>query len=213
MAELIVPTVIERTGAGERAFDLYSRLLRDRIVFLGTPVDDDVANLIGAQLLLLESEDPDADINIYVNSPGGSTTAMFSIYDVMQYVRPDIQTTCMGMAASAAAVILASGAPGKRHALPNARILIHQPHGQIPHGQAVDIDIHAKEILLQRGRMNEVLALHTGRAVEDIARDTDRDHIMSAEEAKAYGLVDEVIDARKLAGFVASGDGSSNGKR
>jgi ATP-dependent Clp protease protease subunit len=210
MAEVLVPMVVEQTGNAERAFDIYSRLLRDRIVFLGTGIDDTIANLFTAQLLLLESEDPGADINLYINSPGGSMTSMFSMYDVMQHVRPDVQTTCMGMAASAAAVLLAAGAPGKRFTLPNARVLIHQPHGEIGQGQATDIGLWAEHFLAQRKTMNEILALHTGQSVDKIARDTDRDNIMGAEQAKAYGLVDEIIDARKVAPLVAA---SANGSR
>lgn len=215
MTDLRIPTVVEQTQTGERTFDLYSRLLRDRIVFLGTPLDDAVANLLTAQLLLLEHEDPDADINLYVNSPGGSMTALFGVYDVLQYVRPDIATTCMGMAASAAAVLLAAGTPGKRHALPNARILIHQPHGQIPESQASDIGIHAAEALRQREAMNEILARHTGRPIDEIARDTDRDQIMSADEARDYGLVDEVISPRdlKVADYAPEGTDGGNGSR
>ena len=198
MAVVLVPMVLEQSGNVERSFDIYSRLLRDRIIFLGTGIDDTIANLFTAQLLLLESEDPDADIHVYINSPGGVMESMFSMYDVMQHVRPDIETTCMGMAASAAAVLLAAGAPGKRRALPNARVLIHQPHGQIGQGQATDIGLWAKHFLEQRRVMNEILALHTGKSVEQIAHDTDRDNIMSSEEALAYGLVDEIISAHKV---------------
>lgn len=210
MAELLIPMVVEQTGTGERSFDIYSRLLRDRIVFLGTGLDDTVANLLTAQLLLLEHDDPDTDIHLYINSPGGVTTSLFSVYDVMQYIRPDVQTICMGMAASAAAVLLAAGAPGKRLALPNARILIHQPHGQVGEGQASDIAIRAEEFLAQRRMMNEILALHTGKTVETITRDTDRDNIMSPEQAKAYGLIDEIIEPRKLASLadLTTGNGS-----
>jgi ATP-dependent Clp protease protease subunit len=204
MAEVLVPMVIEQSGNVERSFDIYSRLLRDRIVFLGTAIDDTVANLFTAQLLLLESEDPDAEINVYINSPGGSMSSMFSMYDVMQHVRPDVETTCMGMAASAAAVLLAAGAPGKRRALPNARVLIHQPHGELPHGQATDIGLWAEDFLAQRKKMNEILALHTGKSVDQIDRDTDRDNIMTGDEAKAYGLVDEIISARKVGVLAAS---------
>ena len=203
MAELMIPMVIEQTGATERSFDIYSRLLRDRIVFLGSGVDDHVANLLTAQLLVLEHEDPDRDIALYINSPGGSSTAMFAVYDVMQYVRPDVQTICMGFAASAAAVLLAAGAPGKRFTLPNARILIHQPHGETGPGQASDVAIRAEEMLKHRAMMNEILARHTGQSVETIARDTDRDNIMGAETAKAYGLVDEIISSRKLGALTA----------
>jgi ATP-dependent Clp protease protease subunit len=194
---VLVPTVIEQSARGERAFDIYSHLLKERIVVLGREVDDDLANLIVAQLLHLESGDPEKDIQLYINSPGGSGTAMFAIYDAMQYVRPDVATTCVGQAASAAAVILAAGAAGKRSALPNSRILIHQPHGGAQ-GQSADIEIQAKEILRQRRRMEEVLAEHTGQPVERIRRDTDRDYIMGAEEAREYGMVDQVIARRML---------------
>ena len=203
--------VIEQSGATERAFDIYSRLLRDRIVFLGSAVDDAVANLFTAQLLLLESEDPDSDIHVYINSPGGVMESMFSMYDVMQHIRPDVETTCMGMAASAAAVLLAAGASGKRRALPNARVIIHQPHGELGHGQAVDIGLRAEYFLAQRRAMNEILALHTGKTVDRIAHDTDRDNIMSAEQAKDYGLLDEIIEPRKLPALDASRS-SKNGQ-
>jgi ATP-dependent Clp protease protease subunit len=198
MAELIVPMVIEKSGAYERSFDIYSRLLRDRIIFLGTGIDDNVANVVTAQMLVLEHEDSDAPISIYINSPGGDMTGLFAIYDVMQYVRCDVQTICMGMAASAAAVLLASGAAGKRFCLPNSRVIIHQPHGQLPHAQAVDIGIHAEDVLRQKRQMTEILAKHTGQSFETIDRDIDRDKIMGAEAAKAYGLVDEIFEARKL---------------
>lgn len=198
MAEVLVPMVVEQTGLGERSFDIYSRLLRDRIVFLGTPLDDTVANLLTAQLLLLEHEDPDADVHLYINSPGGSVTSLFGVYDVMQYIRCDVSTICMGMAASAAAVLLAAGAPGKRYALPNARILIHQPHGGAA-GQAVDIEIQAKEIMRMRNLLEEILAHHTGQTVEKVRKDSDRDFIMSAEEAKEYGVIDDVLSSRELA--------------
>ena len=213
MADLLVPMVIEQTGATERAFDIYSRLLRDRIVFLGTPLDDNVANLLTAQFLLLEHEDPDRDISLYINSPGGITTSMFSVYDVMQYIRPDVQTFCMGMAASAAAVLLAAGAPGKRMALPNARILIHQPHGELGHGQASDIAVRAEDFLKQRHMMNEILARHTGKTVDRIKQDTDRDNIMSPVEARDYGLIDTIIEPRKLPEFTDVVAGSANGSR
>ena len=194
----LVPTVIEQTERGERAFDIYSRLLKDRIIILGTQVDDGVANVIVAQLLHLASIDPDRDIALYVNSPGGSTSAMFAIYDTMQHVAPDVSTVCMGMAASAAAVILAGGAAGKRFALANSRVLIHQPHGGAE-GQQVDIEIRAREISYLRRRMEEVLAEHTGQPIERIARDTDRDYIMSAQEAVEYGMVDHILGpARQL---------------
>jgi ATP-dependent Clp protease protease subunit len=197
VSDSLVPIVIEQTSRGERSFDLYSRLLKDRIVFLGTPIDDTVANLVTAQLIHLESEDPEKDINLYINSPGGSSTALLGIYDTMQYVRSDVSTICMGQAASAAAVILAAGARGKRFALPHARILMHQPHGELG-GQAVDIDIHAREILRQRHLVDEILARHTGQALQRITTDTDRDFILTAEQARDYGVVDEVISSRAL---------------
>jgi ATP-dependent Clp protease, protease subunit len=198
MPELIVPMVIEQTGTVERSFDIYSRLLRDRIIFLGTAIDDQVANLVTAQMLVLEHEDSEAPISLYINSPGGAMSGLFAIYDVMQYVRCDVQTICMGFAASAAAVLLASGAAGKRFCLPNGRVLIHQPHGEIGHGQAVDIGIHAADFLKQREQMNQILVRHTGQDLETIQRDTDRDKIFGAEEAKTYGLIDEVFEPRKL---------------
>jgi ATP-dependent Clp protease protease subunit len=199
----LVPTVIEQTNRGERAFDIYSRLLKERIIFLGTPIDDTVANLMIAQLLHLESEDPDKDISIYVNSPGGEITGLFAIYDTMQYIKPDVQTICVGQAASAAAVLLGAGTHGKRFALPHARILIHQPHGGAS-GQAVDIEIQAKEIIRMRELLDRLLAHHTGQTVEKVSSDTDRDFIMSAEEAKVYGIVDEVISNRELASIPAA---------
>jgi ATP-dependent Clp protease, protease subunit len=194
----LVPTVVEQTSRGERAFDLYSRLLKERIIFLGTPIDDMVANLLMAQLIHLESEDPDKDISLYINSPGGEITALFAIYDTMQYIKPDVQTICIGQAASAAAVLLASGAPKKRYALPHARILIHQPHGGAS-GQAVDIEIQAKEITRMRELLDQILAYHTGQTVEKVGGDTDRDFIMSADEAQTYGIVDEILTNRELA--------------
>ena len=194
----LVPTVIEQTNRGERAFDIYSRLLKERIIFLGTPIDDTVSNLMIAQLLHLESEDPDKDISIYINSPGGEITGLFAIYDTMQYIKPDVQTICVGQAASAAAVLLAAGAKGKRFVLPHARILIHQPHGGAS-GQAVDIALQAKEIVRMRELLDNILAHHTGQTVEKVAHDTDRDFIMSALEARDYGIVDEVISNRELA--------------
>jgi ATP-dependent Clp protease, protease subunit len=199
----LVPTVIEQTNRGERAFDIYSRLLKERIIFLGTPIDDTVSNLMIAQLLHLESEDPDKDISIYINSPGGEITGLFAIYDTMQYIKPDVQTICVGQAASAAAVLLAAGAKGKRFALPHARILIHQPHGGAS-GQAVDIEIQAKEIIRMRDLLDHLLAHHTGQSVEKVGHDTDRDFIMSAPEAEAYGIVDEVITNRELAQVAAA---------
>jgi ATP-dependent Clp protease, protease subunit len=194
----LVPVVVEQTNRGERSFDIYSRLLNERIIFLGTPIDDTVANLVMAQLLHLESEDPEKDIQLYINSPGGSVTALLAIYDTMQYVRPDVATTCMGQAASAAAVLLAAGAPGKRLGLPHSRILIHQPSGGAE-GQSVDIEIQAREILRMRRMLDEILAAHTGQDVEKIARDTDRDFIMTAEQAKEYGIIDEIIESREAA--------------
>ena len=197
MKDYLVPVVIEQTNRGERSFDIYSRLLKERIVFLGTPIDDAVPNLIMAQLLHLEAEEPDKDINLYINSPGGEINSLFAVYDTMQFIRCDVSTTCMGQAASAAAVLLAAGAKGKRYALPNSRVLIHQPHGGAQ-GQAVDIEIQAKEILRYRKLIDEVLATHTGQALEKIGKDTDRDFIMTAEQAKAYGIIDEVIASRKI---------------
>ena len=194
----LVPVVVEQTNRGERSFDIYSRLLNERIIFLGTPIDDTVANLVMAQLLHLESEDPDKDIQLYINSPGGSITDLLAIYDTMQYVRPDVATTCMGQAASAAAVLLAAGAPGKRLGLPHSRILIHQPSGGAE-GQSVDIEIQAREIIRMRRMLDEILATHTGQDVEKIARDTDRDFIMTASQAKEYGIIDEIIESRQAA--------------
>ncbi len=194
----LVPTVVEQTNRGERAFDIYSRLLKERIIFLGTPIDDSIANLIMAQLLHLESEDADKDINLYINSPGGEITGLFAIYDTMQFIKPDIATYCMGQAASAAAVLLAAGTKGKRHALPHARILLHQPYSGAG-GQASDIEIQAKEINRMRELLESVLAHHTGQTIERINKDTDRDFIMNADEAKAYGIIDEVIETRELA--------------
>ncbi len=190
-----VPIVIEQTGRGERAYDIYSRLLKDRIIMLGTPIDDHVANLIVAQLLFLEAEDPEKDIYLYINSPGGVVTAGLAIYDTMQYIKPDVVTICMGQAASMGAVLLAAGAPGKRFALPHARIMIHQPLGGFQ-GQATDIEIHAKEILRLKRMLNEILAKHTGQPVEKVEQDTERDYFMSAEEARKYGLIDKVLTKR-----------------
>src|SRR5688500_221405 len=201
----LVPTVIESNGRGERAFDVYSRLLAERIVLLGSPIDDGVANVITAQLLHLEAADDEREISLYINSPGGSMNAMFAIYDAMQYIRAPVATYCSGLAASAAAVVLAGGAPGRRHALPNARILIHQPHGGAQ-GQSVDIEIQAREMAFLRGRMHEILASHTGQSVERIEKDTDRDYILGGEEAVAYGLIDAVVQSRKHP--VGNGNGS-----
>lgn len=206
--EVLIPYVIEQNARGERGFDIYSRLLRDRIIFLGTAINDDVSNVVVAQLLFLEAEDPEKEIHLYLNSPGGSVTAGLAIYDTMQYVRPEVSTLCMGQAASMAAWLLAAGTPGKRRALPNSRVMLHQPMGAFQ-GQATDIDIHAREILKLRTRMNEILASHTGRPVEQIALDTDRDYYMSADEAKEYGVVDQVVHLGKRDG---SGDEASSGK-
>ncbi|MEX2204119.1 MAG: ATP-dependent Clp protease proteolytic subunit [Actinomycetota bacterium] len=197
MKDYLVPVVVEQTARGERSFDIYSRLLKERIVFLGTPVDDNVGNLIMAQLLHLESEDPDKDINLYINSPGGDITSLFAIYDTMQYVKCDVSTTVMGQAASAAAVLLLSGAPGKRFALPHARVLLHQPHGGAQ-GQAVDIEIQAREIIRYRKLLDQLISEHTGQTLEKVGKDTDRDYILTANEAVEYGIVDEVISTRKV---------------
>ena len=198
----VIPTVVETTHRGERAWDIYSRLLKDRIVFLGTPVDDFVANSIIAQLLFLESDDPDKEITLYINSPGGLVTAGLAIYDTMQYVRCPVATVCLGQAASMAAFLLCAGTPGMRRALPHSRIMIHQPLGGY-RGQATDIEIHAREILALKHRLNEIMASHSGRSVEEIARDTERDNFMSAEKAREYGLVDHVISPHKAAARAA----------
>lgn len=194
----LVPTVVEQTNRGERAFDLYSRLLKENIIFLGTPIDDTIANLVCAQLLHLESENPEKDIQLYINSPGGDITALFAIYDTMRFIRPEIQTICFGQAASAAAVLLAAGTKGKRLALPLARVLLHQPYAQSA-GQAADIELAAKEIDRMRTQLDQILSYHTGQPAERIHKDTDRDFILSAQEAKDYGIIDEVISARELA--------------
>ncbi len=191
----LIPIVIEQSARGERAYDIYSRLLRERIVFLGGAIDDDIANLVIAQLLFLEAEDPKRDITMYINSPGGLVTAGLAIYDTMQYIKPDVSTLCLGQAASMGALLLAAGAPGKRYSLPNARILIHQPMGGFQ-GQATDIDIHAREILRLRQRLNEILSFHTGQPMDRVQADTERDYFMGGDEAKEYGLVDEVIVKR-----------------
>jgi len=191
----LVPTVIETSNRGERAYDLYSRLLKERIIFIGTGIDDTIANLICAQMLFLESEDPDKDINLYINSPGGEITALFAIYDTMKYVKPDVSTFCFGQAASAAAVLLGAGAKGKRYALPHSRVLMHQPWGGVG-GQATDIEILAREILHMKDTLNEMLAADTGQSVEKVTKDTDRDFIISAAQAVEYGLIDEVISKR-----------------
>jgi ATP-dependent Clp protease protease subunit len=195
---MLVPMVVEQTNRGERAYDIFSRLLKDRIIFIGTPIDDTGANLVIAQLLFLEAEDPDKDIHVYINSPGGSVTASLAIYDTMQFVKPAIETICMGQAASGAALLLAAGTKGKRMALPHSRIMIHQPYGGAQ-GQAADIQIQAKEILRMREELNRILARHSGQPLERVEKDSDRDFFMSPEEAKEYGLVDEVIFYRDLA--------------
>jgi ATP-dependent Clp protease, protease subunit len=192
-----VPNVTEVTSRGERVYDLYSRLLKENIIFLGTPIDDTIANLICAQLIHLESENPDKDINIYINSPGGDITALFAIYDTMQFIKNDIATICLGQAASAAAVLLAAGTKGKRLALPHARILLHQPYGQVGYGQVTDLEIAAKEILRMRDLLEQILSTHTGQSIERVHTDTDRDFVMEADEAKAYGVIDEVISVRQ----------------
>ncbi len=191
----LVPTVVESSNRGERAYDLYSRLLRERIIFLGTPIDDTIANLICAQMLFLESEDPEKDINLYINSPGGDITGLLAIYDTMKYIKPDVSTFCFGQAASAAAVLLAAGTKGKRFALPHARVLLHQPWGGVG-GQASDIEIQAREILRMKDMLNSMLATDTGQTVERITKDTDRDFIIGASEAVEYGLIDDVLSAR-----------------
>ena len=192
----LVPTVVEQTNRGERAYDLYSRLLKENIIFIGTPIDDAIANLICAQLIHLESDNPDKDINIYINSPGGDITALFAIYDTMQFIKNDIATICLGQAASAAAVLLAAGTHGKRLALPHARVLLHQPYGQVGYGQVTDLEIAAKEILRMRDILEEILARHTGQEKERVHVDTDRDFVLEAYEAKEYGIIDDVIVAR-----------------
>ena len=189
---MLIPMVIEQTSRGERAYDIYSRLLKDRIIFIGTPIDDNFSNLIIAQLLFLEAEDPEKDIHLYVNSPGGMVTSGLAIYDTMQYIRSPVSTICIGQAASMGALLLAAGTRGKRYALPNARIMIHQPIGGFQ-GQATEVDIHAREILKMRERLNEILAKHSGQSVERLARDTERDYFMSPDAAREYGLIDEVI--------------------
>jgi ATP-dependent Clp protease, protease subunit len=192
----LVPVVVEQTSRGERSFDIYSRLLKERIIFLGTPIDDAVANLVMAQMLHLESEDPDKDINLYINSPGGDVASGFAVYDTMQYIKPDITTICMGQAASFAAFLLLAGAQGKRFMLPHSRVLLHQPHGGAQ-GQAVDIEIQAKEILRYRKLLDELIAQHTGQPVDKITKDTDRDFILTPDEAKEYGIIDEVLVNRR----------------
>jgi ATP-dependent Clp protease protease subunit len=193
-----VPNVTEQTSRGERTYDLFSRLLKENIIFLGTPIDDTIANLICAQLIHLESENPDRDINIYINSPGGDITSLFAIYDTMQFIKNDIATICLGQAASAAAVLLAAGTKGKRLALPHSRVLLHQPYGQVGYGQVTDLEIAAKEILRMRDLLEEILASHTGQSIERIHADTDRDFVLEAQEALEYGIIDDVISSRQL---------------
>ena len=193
-----VPNVTETTSRGERVYDLYSRLLKENIIFLGTPIDDTIANLICAQLIHLESENPDRDINIYINSPGGDINSLFAIYDTMQFIKNDIATICLGQAASAAAVLLAAGTKGKRLALPHSRVLLHQPYGQVGYGQVTDLEIAAKEILRMRDLLEEILANHTGQSIEKIHVDTDRDFVLEAQEALEYGIIDDVISSRQL---------------
>jgi ATP-dependent Clp protease protease subunit len=203
MQNYLVPVVVEQTNRGERSFDIYSRLLKDRIVFLGTPIDDAVANLVMAQLLHLESEDPEKDISLYINSPGGDVASGFAIYDTMQFIKPDVATTCMGQAASFAAVLLLAGAAGKRYALPHSRVLLHQPHGGAQ-GQAVDIEIQAKEFTRYRQLLDQIISEHTGQTVEKVHSDTDRDFILTPDAAKDYGIIDEVITSRKVQAELAS---------
>ncbi len=200
---MLIPMVIEQSNRGERAYDIYSRLLKDRIIFIGEPMHDAMANTVIAQMLFLESEDPDKDINLYINSPGGAVTSGLAIYDTMEYIKPDVTTICMGQSASMAALLLAAGAKGKRYALPNARILIHQPMGGTQ-GQATDIEIHAREILKIRDSLNRILAQHTGQPLKRISKDTDRDYFMSSEGAREYGLVDKVITHREMKALKAS---------
>jgi ATP-dependent Clp protease protease subunit len=202
----LVPTVVERTTRGERSYDIYSRLLRDRIIFVGGVIDDDLANLVTAQLLFLEGEDPERDVHLYINSPGGSMTAALAMYDAMQYVRPLVETTCLGMAASGASLLLCAGAPGRRLALPNSLVVIHQPWAQGMQGQATDLDVHAREILRQRALLIELYHRHTGRASEQIGRDIERDYHMTAEQALAYGMIDHIIEKRPVNVLSRSGN-------
>ena len=198
----LIPMVVEQTNRGERAYDIFSRLLKDSIIFVGTPIDDNVANLVIAQMLFLEAEDPDRDIQIYINSPGGSFTAMTAIYDTMRFIQPDVQTVCLGQAASAAAILLAAGTPGKRLALPNSRILIHQPYTEGTYGQSSDIEIQANEILRMRELLEELIAEHTGKTTEEVSRDIERDKILTAAGAVEYGLIDSILESRKAAALV-----------
>src|SRR5437867_1549947 len=202
---MLVPMVIEQTGRGERAYDIYSRLLRDNIIFIGTPIDDNIANLVIAQMLFLAQEDPEKDIQLYVNSPGGSITAGLAVYDTMQYVKNDVTTICVGQAASMAAVLMAAGAAGKRYSLPNARFLIHQPLAYGMQGQATDIEIHARDLMRLKERLNQIMAQHTGQPLEKVAKDTDRDFILEAEDAKKYGLVDAIYYRRDDLALKAAG--------
>jgi len=202
---VLVPMVIEQTSRGERAYDIYSRLLKDNVIFLGQQIDDTIANLIIAQMLFLESENPEKDISFYINSPGGVITSGMAIYDTMQYVKPDVSTICIGQAASMAAVLMAAGAPGKRYALPNSRFLIHQPLGFGIQGQTTDIEIHARDLVRLKERINEIMALHTGQPIEKIAKDTDRDFILEAEDARKYGLVDTIYHRRDDVALKAAG--------
>ena len=197
VVDQLIPMVVEQTGRGERAYDIYSRLLKERIIFLGTPIDDTISSLIVAQLIFLESEDPDKDIFLYINSPGGSVTAGLAIYDTMQYIKPDVRTICVGLAASMGAVLLAGGAPGKRSSLPNSRIMIHQPWGGVQ-GTATDISIQAEEILKTKKKINEIIANHCGKTLEEVEKDTERDKYLSAEEAKNYGLIDNIYYKRQV---------------
>ena len=201
----LVPMVVEQTNRGERAYDIFSRLLKDNIIFIGTPIDDGVANLAIAQMLFLEAEDPDKDIFLYINSPGGSITAGFAIYDTMQFIKPDVQTYCIGQAASMAAVLMAAGAPGKRYSLPNSRFLIHQPLAYGMQGQATDIEIHARDLMRLKERLNQIMAQHTGQPLEKVSKDTDRDYILEAEDAKTYGLVDAIYHRRDDLALKAAG--------
>ncbi len=207
----LVPMVVEQTNRGERAYDIYSRLLKERIIFLGTAIDDTIANLVTAQLLFLEAEEPERDIAMYVNSPGGSVTSGLAIYDTIQYIKPDVSTICIGQAASMGALLLAAGAKGKRYALPNSRILIHQPMGGVQ-GQASDIDIQAREILRMREELNEILSKHTGQPLDTIEKDTDRDNFMTAEQARDYGLLDDVIMSRTDSSSTRPDTGDDDGK-
>jgi ATP-dependent Clp protease protease subunit len=202
---VLIPMVIEQTSRGERAYDIYSRLLKDNVIILGMPIDDNVASLVIAQMLFLEAENPEKDIMLYINSPGGSVTAGLAIYDTMQYVKPDVQTICMGQAASMASVLMAAGAPGKRHALPNARFLLHQPWTSGMQGQASDIEIHAKDLVRLKTKISEIYVKHTGQSFEKIERDTDRDFIVEADEAKKYGLIDHVFTSRDDTALKAAG--------